>query len=168
MNQNIETLKKKVTELKNSVWNDDVKKQVSELRKSVKDPEFRTKIVENLKKTGTTAQEVAMDLIRQGKNSQYFDQYVMPVVESPKTESALKKLNERYEASHFEKEKPCFLFVHPSRSPLFLLLLKLTLFPRRDRLLWLPSRTPLRLKPVRKSHALAVMLSTWQSPWTWF
>lgn len=94
MNENIETLKKRVTDLKNTVWNDDVKKQVSELRKSVKDPEFRAKVVENLKKTGTTAQEVALDLIRQGKNSQYFDQYVMAVVESPKTETALKKLNE--------------------------------------------------------------------------
>ena len=94
MNENIETLKKRVTELKNTVWNDDVKKQVEELRKSVKDPEFRAKVVENLKKTGTTAQEVAIDLIRQGKNSQYFDQYVMPVVESSKTEIALKRLNE--------------------------------------------------------------------------
>lgn len=94
MNENIETLKKRVTELKNTVWNDDVKKQVEELRKSVKDPEFRAKVMENLKKTSTTAQEVAIDLIRQGKNSQYFDQYVMPVVESSKTEIALKRLNE--------------------------------------------------------------------------
>jgi Zn-dependent peptidase ImmA (M78 family) len=77
--------------------------QIEQIKNKFNDPEFRAKVTENLQHTRenveTRAKDAAKDVLIQARDSRFVNDYVMPLLESQKTEQALQTLKTRFGAT---------------------------------------------------------------------
>ena len=73
--------------------------QIEQIKSKFNDPEFRAKVTENFQSTRENVENKAKDVLIQARDSRFVSDYVMPILESEKTESALQALKTRFGAT---------------------------------------------------------------------
>ena len=73
--------------------------QIEQIKSKFNDPEFRAKVTENIQHTRENVESKAKDVLIQARDSRFVNDYVMPILESEKTESALQTLKTRFGAT---------------------------------------------------------------------